>query len=336
MPNKKDKIQEIDQDALCISKAKIGRGYAYYDENGEKIVDGKILKRLKSLVIPPMWSDVQICKFADGHIQATGRDAKGRKQYIYHEIYERQRQEAKFTKMLDFGMQLKEFRKQYEEDIQIQHFSKKKVVALVSAVLDECGLRIGNRQYEKASGTYGLSTLRRKHLKVSDDYIMFKYTGKSRQNREVYIDDSELITHIKAAADYPGYELFTYKDENNRTQVVDSSDVNDYIRNLMGEEFSCKDFRTWMGCKLALAYYPEALQQKQESSRKKVMNILIRLVADELGNTPSICKSYYIHPLILEKIDKAELAAINPFSADQKSYEYGAEEKWLMHLLENK
>ena len=301
------KLQYVDDTSLCISRKRYGRGFRFYREDGTPVTSSPLLKRLRKLIIPPMWSDVQVCKWDDGHIQAIGRDLKGRKQYIYHSEWERQRQQEKFKKMYDFGQALPAMRLQTQADINIKEWRKAKVLALLINILDETGIRIGNSQYAHRNETYGLTTLRRKHLEVLDDKILFDYKGKSNKHREVVIEDDQLIKLIKASAELPGYELFRYKVGSSKYESIDSDDVNAYIRSVMGEQFSSKDFRTWVASRYAVELYPQAIAQKESAPRKKFSNILIRLVADELGNTPTVCKSYYIHPAILQLIDKQEL-----------------------------
>ncbi len=181
---------------MCISRKKKGRGFSFYAEDGSRIVDKKVLKRLKSLVIPPMWTQVYICGFNDGHIQATGRDLKGRKQYIYHSQYEKQRQEAKFEKMLHFADNLPKIRKKAHKDLNLKIWKKRKLLALIVLILDEYGIRIGNKQYRNRNETFGLTTLRRKHLSIDEDELVFNYKGKSNKEREVHIDDEDLIPFI--------------------------------------------------------------------------------------------------------------------------------------------
>ncbi len=304
-------IQHVDDTAMSIHKKKSGRGFQYLDENQVKITDQSILNRLKKLIIPPMWSDVYICKWDDGHIQAIGRDAKGRKQYIYHSIFEKKQQEAKFAKMKEFGTALKTFRKKVKQDIQIKEWNKEKVLALLVLFLDETGIRIGNKQYASSNGTHGLTTLRRKHMVVEGKQLVFEYKGKSNQQRHVEIDDNDLAKLIKKVAQLPGYEIFRYKDENDNFQSIDSDDVNEYIRTHMGENFSSKDFRTWVASRLAVELYPSAMEALKTTPKKKFTNTLIRMVAEELGNTPNICRSYYVHPNILQKIESQSLPEKN-------------------------
>jgi len=326
------KIKQVTEENLCISKKAYGRGYRYYNEKGEAIKSKKILKRLRSLIIPPMWSDVMICKWDDGHIQATGRDAKGRKQYIYHSKYEEARQQEKFDKMQDFGRQLPAIRKVNDKHIKRTKWTKEKVLALVVTLLDETGLRIGNRQYAQRNGTYGLTTLRRKHIDVEGNKISFDYKGKSNQERHVEIDDPYLTNLIKTSSELPGYELFRYLDDDRRWQTVDSDDVNEWIRTHMGEQFSSKDFRTWVASRLAIELYVDAENAKEKYPRRKFTNILLRMVADELGNTPTICKSYYIHPQILNMIANQSISWKVP-KKDSPNSKLSSSEKYLLKCL---
>lgn len=328
------KIREVDDSAMAITRRKLGRGYAYYDEHGSKIKDKKVLRRFRKLVIPPMWTNVLICRFDDGHIQAVGRDLKGRKQYIYHSVYEKLRQEDKFRKMLYFAQRLPDIRKKAHRNLRMKRWSKEKVLALVILILDEYGIRIGNKQYLYKNDTYGLTTLRRKHLTVEDDELIFSYKGKSKKQREVHIDDEGLIPFIKKASELPGYEIFRYQDENASFQNIDSDDVNAYVARYMGKDFSSKDFRTWAGSRLAVQFYPQALLHQEKGSRKKFSNIVIKMVADALGNTPSVCRNYYVHPAIFERIDKKSLPNPNPHRDSKRKYGLSADEKLALQLIE--
>ncbi|GLR15891.1 DNA topoisomerase IB [Portibacter lacus] len=327
-------IKKVDDDSLCISKKKYRKSYRYFDEEEKQITDKKLLRRFKKLIIPPMWSDVSICKWPDGHIQATGRDAKGRKQYIYHSKYEQYRQEEKFKKMLSFGKELPKIRKANAKHIQSKEWSREKITALVVMILDETGVRIGNKQYADRNGTYGLTTLRRKHINIEKRSVSFDYKGKSKQERHVEIDDPFLIKLIKKSSELPGYELFRYQDKNDKWQSVDSDEINQWIREHMGEDFSSKDFRTWVASRLAIELYPDAMRVKKEAPRKKFTNILLRLVADELGNTPTVCRSYYIHPSILDLISSKSITWTNSNNNDDPM-KLSSSEKYLLKCLKS-
>jgi len=311
-------LKHIDDTSLTIKRRKYGRGYQFIDEEEQLIRDKKLLNRLRSLIIPPMWDQVQICKWDDGHIQAIGRDLKGRKQYIYHSEWERVRQEEKFNKIIDFGTRLPFIRKSTSQDLKLKSWVKPKIMALLVSILDETGIRIGNQQYVDKNGTYGLTTLRRKHMDIEGDTIHFEYKGKSNKIREVAIEDCDLVKMIKKTAELPGYEIFRYKDSSGVFQSVDSDEVNEYIRRTMGQEFSSKDFRTWVATRMAVELYPEAKILKEQNPRRKFTSILLRLVANELGNTPTVCKSYYVHPTIMQLIEKKELPDYNKYKEDTK------------------
>ena len=303
----KQEIKHVDDEAMSIHKRKRGKGYQYFDEEGNKITDTILLSRFRRLIIPPMWNDVYICKWDDGHIQAIGRDAKGRKQYIYHSEFEKARQEEKFAKMKDFGTALTKFRKKIIADISTKDWNKDKVLALIVLFLDETGIRIGNKQYANQNGTFGLTTLRRKHMTFENNQVTFEYKGKSNQMRHVEIDDVQLAKLIKKSAELPGFEIFRYKGTDGNFHAIDSEDVNDYIRTNMGENFSSKDFRTWVASRLAVELYPYAIEAIGKTKKSKFSNTLIRMVAEELGNTPTVCRSYYVHPAIMGKIESKSL-----------------------------
>ena len=329
----KDNLQIITDDSLSYYRKRYGKGFQFYDEEDRKVVEKSLLKRFRSLVIPPMWSDVQICKWEDGHIQAIGRDTKGKKQYIYHSEWERQRQEEKFEKIIDFGKNLGLMRKHALQDIGQQSWSKEKIVALLVLILDETGIRIGNKHYVQKNNTYGLTTLRRRHMTVEDGLLTFEFKGKSSKMREVTIEDEKLLQLIRKSAELPGYELFRFKDSNGKFIPIDSDDVNQYIKSIMGEEFYSKDFRTWVATRMAVELYPSAFKLKEEQPRRSFVNILLRMVADELGNTPTVCRSYYVHPRIMQGIEQQNLPSYKTYKDDMHDYGLTASEKFIIDYV---
>lgn len=331
--NKRNQIKEIDDSAMVISRRKHGKGFSFYDEKGNRVTDKTSLKRLKKLVIPPMWTDVLICRFDDGHIQAIGRDAKNRKQYIYHSLYEKQRQEEKFKRIFDFSAQLPKIRKRAHKDLETKGWEKNKLVALIILLLDEYGIRIGNKEYRKQNDSYGLTTLRRRHLSLENDELILSFKGKSNQEQEVHIDDEELIPFITEAAAQPGYEIFRYCDEDGKYHDVDSDDVNAYIAKYMSSEYTSKDFRTWAANRLAIDLYPIALKDQKKGSRKKFSNIVIKMVAAELGNTPTVCRDYYVHPEVFKRIDEKSLPQPNPFRETRSAFSLSASEKLARDII---
>jgi len=326
-------LKTIDDSMMTIVRKRWGNGFRYIDDKGEFIAHKKLLKRIKGLVIPPMWTEVTICRFEDGHIQATGRDAKGRKQYIYHEQWQRERQQEKFKKLVKFGRDLPEIREFCYEQVKQHNWGLNKICALIILVLDETGVRIGNSTYTKRNETYGLSTLRRKHLNLENGHLTFQFIGKKHKEREVTIEDSELIKMIKKSAELPGYEIFRYNDGQS-LRPVDSSDVNEFIHTHFSEDYSCKDFRTWVASRYALELYPSALEIKEEFPRRKLTNILLRQVAELLGNTPTVCRDYYVHPKIVEAVENRELDEMHDEDASISEFDLSEAEKMVLEIIQ--
>lgn len=308
-------LRQVDESAMTLKRRRAGRGFTYIDQDDRRVTDEATIKRLKALVIPPMWEDVMICRWDDGHVQATGRDLKGRKQYIYHSRYEQLRQQEKFDRLAEFGAQLEACRAHACELLKQTTWGRESILALLVLVLDQTGIRIGNQQYTDRNGTYGLTTLRRKHMTLEEQGLRFDFQGKSARKRQVSLDDPVLVDHIRRSAEQPGYELFRYQDAQRRWQNIDSEDVNAFIRESMGEQFSSKDFRTWVASRLAFELYPDAVTAHDQSSRGKLINHLLRAIADELGNTPSVCRDYYVHPAVIQCIDNNRMAIVTPESS---------------------
>lgn len=328
-----EKLRHIDESALSIRRKRYGRGFQYFGANGRKITDKRKLRRFRKLAIPPMWDDVLVCKLENGHIQAIGRDRKGRRQYIYHPEWERRRQQEKFARMAQFGRRLPGLRKRCRATLRASGWSRDKVLALMLMVLDDTGIRAGNKSYTRENQTHGLSTLRRKHLELRGKTLLLRFKGKGGKERGVEIGDPALARMVRHAASQPGYELFRYKDEGGQWQTVDSEDLNDAIHDLLGDGFSCKDFRTWVATRLAVEWYPEAAERKKESPRRKLENILLRKVADELGNTPAVCREHYVHPAILQAVREGTMPAPGSAKDDRAAHGYSAAEKLALRLL---
>lgn len=288
-------------------RKKRGRGFVYLDEKGKKINNEDVTNRIKNLVIPPVWKDVWICKLPNGHIQATGKDIKKRKQYIYHPEWTRYRNDNKFQRMADFARALPQIRKKSYEHLKLKNWSKEKVLGLIVQLLNEVYIRIGNNYYKEKNSTYGLTTLRRKHLLIEGKNIIFKYKAKSGKLRRVNIQNKKLIKLIKECAELPGYEVFRYIDEKGKYQCIDSYDVNEYLRMISGSDFSSKDFRTWGGTVLAVEKLEEAMEEMEKNPRLELIPTVVGKVADVLGNTKAICRDYYIHPAVLKIIEEDAL-----------------------------
>ncbi|KAF5037892.1 Eukaryotic DNA topoisomerase I, catalytic core [anaerobic digester metagenome] len=319
-------------DAPGYTRKRSGRGFAYFDDEGNKITSKEELTRIRQLAIPPMWTNVWICRDENGHIQATGRDARNRKQYLYHTDWTAHQQQSKFSRLLEFGYTLPLIRKEVEHYLRKRGWPREKVLALVLAVLDETYVRIGNRYYYETNGTHGLTTLRRKNLEINGRNVVFRYKAKSNKIREVKIRNNRLTRLITQCSELRGYEIFRYMDEHGKTIPVDSGDVNAFLREITGKEFTSKNFRTWGGAVLAVKLFPEAKEKTLQNKRLKLSRAIVKEVAKQLGNTISICEKYYIHPTVLQTLCKD----FNPEEFSGKSYPEGLNtyEKMVLAILE--
>ena len=288
-----------------------GRGFTYLDKNGNHITGKKKRQRLEALAVPPAWTDVWICALPNGHIQATGRDEKGRKQYIYHPDWEEVRDQVKFERLRDFGEALPHLRVQVRNDLRSRKLSQPKVTALVVHLLDETHLRIGNATYAEVNGSYGLTTLQDDHTIVSGNCVTFHFPGKSGKDQEFTLQNRRLASLVQQCLELPGQHLFQYiAEEEEEPQSITAIDVNNYIQTYMGQDFTAKEFRTWgatvaAASKLAALDVPESAQMT-----KKNLITAVKHAAQVLGNTPAICRQYYIHPAIAEAFAKGELARV--------------------------
>lgn len=286
-----------------------GRGFTYRCWAGKTVKEPALLNRFRALVLPPAWTDVWICTEEKGYLQATGRDGKGRKQYRYHPEWTAYQRQLKFERMRAFVEALPHARRGIAAILADDSagWTARRVCALAIAVLDETGMRIGNKDYHRRNGTVGLTTIRRKHLEVSRRSLQFDYLGKSGQQRHVEIDDPELTWLVKNLSEQPGYEVFRYRGEDGKMHNLDSGVVNAMIHELLGPEHSAKSFRTWAGTSAAIAFYPWAIAAVEENPKRRIDTTLIDLVADFLGNTPTICREYYVHPKILTAVTEARI-----------------------------
>ena len=309
----------VSDDMPGYTRRRWGRGFSIRDADNQVVRDKSVLERIRSLVIPPAWQEVWISPLENGHLQCTGRDPKRRKQYIYHQEYLSYRQAAKFRKIFDFAGRLPGIRQQLETDLQRSEWDRRKVLALAVSVLDNVHLRIGNQQYAERNQTYGLTTLRRRHLDFEDGDLTFSYKGKSNQFREVNVEDRDLISLIRECSELPGYEVFRYKTGYRSYETVDSREVNDYIHDIAGDRFSAKDFRTWAGTQYAVEHFAEAKERAATEARKNLTTEVVRAVANELGNTVSVCREYYIHPAVLAAVEEERIPDLS--SVSKKDFE---------------
>ena len=283
-----------------ITRQRVGAGWSYYLPNGKRIVDAALRKRLNSLAIPPAWTDVWICPDPDGHIQATARDARGRKQYRYHQSYREARDQSKFRRMLEFSEVLPALREGIERDLRAPDLSRRQLLATVVRLLDRTLIRVGNDEYVRENRSYGLTTLRRRHVTVDGTMLRFSFRGKSGVEHTIAVADPRLAKIVQRCRDLPGEELFRYVDSAGKRQLVSSDDVNAYLRELTDRDITAKDFRTWGGTMLAAV---ELRRLGPASSRREAdRNIIaaIDAVAERLGNTRAVCRKYYVHPALLQ------------------------------------
>jgi DNA topoisomerase I len=283
-----------------FTRKKVKDSFVYLDQKGNVIADEKTLQRIKSLKIPPAWENVWISPLIKGHLQATGLDSKGRKQYLYHPDWSAMRCENKFDKMFEFGQILPSIRKQIEKDLQIQHLNKEKVLATVVGLLDHTLVRIGNKAYEKANKSFGLTTLKDRHMKALGKNVKFEFVGKKGVKQSIEVTDSKLAKIVKKCRDIPGYQLFQYYDEEGSKQSILSEDVNDYLKEITGKEITAKDFRTWGASAYAVKLLEELEYPDTQKELKQNVNTVIKMVAHKLGNTVSVCKKHYLHPIVIK------------------------------------
>ena len=305
-------LRYVTDGANGITRKRVGTGWAYYLPNGKRITNAEIRIRLNSLAIPPAWTDVWICPDPEGHIQATARDARGRKQYRYHEQYREARDRSKFRRMLEFSEALPILRERLERDLRAPDLSRRQLLATVVLLLDRTLIRVGNDEYVRENRSYGLTTLRRRHVQVDGSLLRFSFRGKSGVEHSIAINDPRLARVVQRCRDLPGEEMFQYLNAAKKRQSVTSDDVNDYLRELTGREITAKDFRTWGGTMLAAV---ELRRVGPAASRREAdRNIIaaVDAVAERLGNTRTVCRKYYVHPALLRAYLMGRVVATPP------------------------
>jgi DNA topoisomerase-1 len=283
------------------------KGFSYVDEDGRAVKDPATLDRIAALVIPPAWTGVWICPDPHGHIQAVGRDQKGRKQYRYHPDWRADRDARKYDRMAAFGRALPRLRGRVAADLSRQGLPREKVLAAVVSLLELTLIRVGNDEYARTNGSFGLTTLRKRHLKLAGGGAVFEFKGKSGKTHRTGFRDRRLARIVAACQHLRGQRLFQYLDDAGERRIIESSDVNDYIRAACGDDFSAKDFRTWAGSLAALEALSLCPKPRTETEAKRTLNTCIKAVAGLLGNTPAVCRAAYIHPKVLEAFEAGRL-----------------------------
>jgi DNA topoisomerase-1 len=292
-------LRYVGDDRPGYGRRRAGKGFCYYDAKGARIADPRILKRIRSLAIPPAWTDVWICPQPRGHIQVTARDARGRKQYRYHPEWQQARGQEKFTRTLAFARALPGLRKAVARDIAGKPLARRTVLATVVRLLETTLIRVGNRAYAEQNKSYGLTTMRNRHVEVNGAALQFDFVGKSGKRHCVQLSDRRAARIVKQLQELPGQELFQYLDEAGERRMVESADVNAYLREISGDDFTAKDFRTWAGTVLAAWALSEFEKIDSQAAARRNITVAVKRVAGELGNTPAVCRSAYIHPEIL-------------------------------------
>lgn len=332
-------LRYVTDEAPGITRKKSGKSFIYFDERGKQIKNKKSIDRINALAIPPAYKHVWICPNENGHIQATGRDARGRKQYRYHAKWNKVRDGTKYDKLIPFGYALPKIRRTTRKHLSMKGLPKEKVLATVVQLLDKTHIRVGNEEYAHANNSYGLTTMRVKHVAVKGNNVEFAFTGKSGVKHDIKLDDVKLAKIIKECHELPGYELFQYKNENGDHHTIKSEDVNAYIKTLTGEDFTAKNFRTWHGTILACGLLHKSALPKNITQAKKEVVKAVEAVAKELGNTKAVSRKAYIHPHVIESfmdgtLDKALKAASK--STDKKLRALGTHEATVVAFLKNK
>jgi DNA topoisomerase-1 len=304
-------LRYVKDDVPGITRKATRNGFRYADSNGKPLRDEATLARIKSLAVPPAWAEVWICPWENGHIQATGRDAKKRKQYRYHPRWRSVRDEVKYDRMINFGKALPAIRKQVDAALALPGLPREKVLATIVYLLQITMMRVGNEEYARTNKSFGLTTLRSRHVRIDGSDVEFRFRGKSGVYHQVKVHDRRLAHIIQRTRDLPGQELFQYLDDDGVQHAIGSADVNDYLRTLTGEDYTAKDFRTWSGTVLAAMALQEFEKFDSQAQARKNILRAIETVAKQLGNTPSICRKCYVHPAVLESyLDGAMLDAM--------------------------
>lgn len=311
-------LRYVSDSAPGICRAIHRQSFVYRGPDGRLIRDKEVLTRIRKLAIPPAWKEVWICPFADGHLQATGRDVRGRKQYRYHADWRRTRDEAKFDRMVAFGRALPSVRSRVRRDLGRRGLPREKVLATVVRLLETTLVRVGNDEYARENRSYGLTTLQDRHVKVRGAEVTFSFRGKSGKEHRIDVRNAELARIVKRCRDLPGYELFQYVSETGEQVDVTSTAVNEYLREIAGADFTAKDFRTWAGTVLAARALQEFEGFTSETEAKRNMLAAIEAVARMLGNTPAICRRCYVHPVILDAYLDGTLVDRLRMKAEQK------------------
>ncbi|MGC0322544.1 DNA topoisomerase-1 [Bradyrhizobium sp. USDA 326] len=311
-------LRYVSDSAPGYTRKRTGTTFSYYDKDGKRITDAAVIRRIESIGIPPAYESVWICPSANGHIQATGLDARGRKQYRYHAKWRELRDQNKYEHIIQFAAALPALRDRVAADMKLEGLPCEKVLATIVSLLEKTLIRVGNAEYAEKNKSYGLTTMRRKHVAVGRGVLRFDFTGKSGKQWKLRVEDKRIAAIVKRCAEIPGHELFKYLDDDGQPRTVDSGDVNAYIKDITGADFSAKDFRTWAGTVLAALALTEFKKYDSQAEAKRNVVAAIESVSRQLGNTPSICRKCYVHPEVLNAYMSGDLVKMIEAKIAQK------------------
>jgi len=319
-PDIPEGLSWCNDDSLGLSRRRSGKGFSYRDRDGQPIRDARTLDRIRALAIPPAWTEVWICPRANGHIQATGRDLKGRKQYRYHPDWTRHAANAKFDRLAAFARKLPKPRERVEQDLSRRGPCRDKVLATAVRLLEITLIRVGNAEYARQNRSFGLTTLHKRHLEVDGAALTFEFRGKSGKDHRISVRDQRLARALRTLEGLPGQHLFKYRDGDGDLHPVTSDDVNAYIRDALGEQFSAKDFRTWAGTAAAARALRDMEPPTSPTDARRKITLCVKAVSGLLGNTPTVCRAAYVHPRVLDLFENGGLAEALP-GAEAKGFE---------------
>ena len=327
-------LQYVSDDRPGYTRRAQGKHFDYFDTDGKSIRDDQRRLRIKRLAIPPAWTDVWICPSPNGHIQATGRDARGRKQYRYHERWREVRDENKFDRLAHFAKALPNIRRRVAQDLKLPSLPRRKVLATIVRLLERTFIRIGNEEYARENKSFGLTTLKNRHVTVKGAQVRFRFRGKGGRQHDMDVADRRVAKVIAKCQDLPGQDLFQYLDEDGKVQDVTSQEVNDYLRQIAGEDFTAKDFRTWGGTVLAAIALSKQEEFETKKQAKSNIKTAICAVAELLGNTPAICRKCYVHPVIVEAyLNRKRIAGLNDATQRPKQFDLRGAERAVLKFL---
>lgn len=331
------KLRYVNDDTPGFSRKHHRKDFRYLDAAGNPLKDAAHLARIRSLAIPPAWTDVWICPLANGHLQATGRDAKGRKQYRYHKQWREVRDEMKYEHMVDFGLHLPMIRQKVSDDLVSPGLCREKVLATIIYLLENTLIRVGNDEYARSNKSFGLTTLRNRHVEISGSEVEFHFRGKSGVEQKVKLRDRRLARIIRRVKDIPGQELFQYVDSDGQRHSIGSADVNEYLKQITGRDYTAKDFRTWSGTLHTTMALKVLERFVTEAEAKQNVVKAIEIAASKLGNTPAICKKCYVHPLIIESyMAGAMFDMIEAPVEEGDDKNLGCVEQYILNLLQGR